>query len=124
NPAANEDSLFNWFLSRAKEFDGLPIGQRVAEVGKLFLGKPYIGGTLDVDSAQERLILNFEGFDCVTFYENALAMARVIRKYDNPTIQQYKDELTFLRYRGGKMQGYASRLHYSIDYFRDGVKKR
>lgn len=123
--SAPDDSIFTNRIAtaKAKGYQKLPIGERIVAMGKLFLGTPYVGGTLDVDSSQERLVLNLHGLDCVTFYENALALARVLGKYPTPTLKNYEDELTFLRYRDGKMDGFHSRLNYSTDYFRNNEKK-
>lgn len=101
----------------------LPIGERVVAMGKLLLGIPYVGGTLEVDSLNESLVTNLRGLDCVTFYENALAMARSVKLASTPSFQGYRSQLALLRYRGGDLDGFASRLHYSSDYFFDNVKK-
>jgi hypothetical protein len=53
-------------------------GPRVAAAGKFFIGTPYVAGTLDLDTQQENLVIDLHGFDCVTFYENALALAATI----------------------------------------------
>jgi len=120
-----DDSIFTARVKAAKanHLDQLPIGECIAAVGKMFLGTPYVAGTLDTDSTAEHLIVNLHGLDCVTFYENSLAFARVIKKYPQTSLKEYEDELTMLRYRGGKLNGYHSRLHYSIDYFYDNEKK-
>jgi hypothetical protein len=122
---AKDDSIFAARIHTAKmlKYDTLPIGERVVAMGKLFLGTPYVAGTLDVDSPHENLVVNLRGFDCVTFYENMLALARVIRSYHNPTRHNFEDELTFLRYRNGKRYGFHSRLHYTIDYFYNNQQK-
>lgn len=123
---ATDDSIFRERIRAAKAggFEKLPIGERIAAVGKLFLGTPYVGGTLDQDASKESLVINLRGLDCVTFYENALVIARILGLHSNPTLFDYREELKRLRYRGGALNGYASRLHYTIDYFRDGEKKR
>ncbi len=59
----------------------------------------------------------------MTFYENAFAMARTIKVSNPPGFQSYRSYLAQLRYRGGDVDGFASRLHYSSDYFFDNVKK-
>ena len=51
-----------------------------------------------------------------------LALARVIKK-EKYTFQNYLDELQLIRYRGGVIDGYASRLHYTTDYFFDNDKR-
>lgn len=125
-PSGGNDSIFYARIAdaRAEHLESLPIGERVVAMGKLFLGTPYIANTLDTGSGTEHLILNFQGFDCVTFFENMLALARVVREYSHPTIQDYQKELTFLRYRNGIISGYHSRLNYTIDYFYNNEKKR
>jgi hypothetical protein len=110
-------------IAKAHKLAGLPIGERVGKVGARFLGVPYVSGSLDRDSAQEELVVDLSGFDCVTFYENALALSRVIKDSPKPTLRSFENALTLLRYRDGKRDGYHSRLHYSIDYFRNAEKK-
>ncbi len=121
---ADDSILHIRFSQIAQErIASLPIGLRVAKIGKLFLGEPYVGATLEVDSAHEDLVINLRGLDCVTFYENSLALARLAKKYAKPTVQNYADELALLRYRNGKREGYHSRLHYTTDYFANAEAK-
>lgn len=137
-PAELSDSTARIFeakiaAAREQRIDLLPMGVRVAAVGKLFLGTPYVGGTLDLNPTKERLVLNLEGLDCVTFYENAWAIARVLGKHVSTsgsivtrtpiTLDDYEKELTLLRYRDGVNTGYHSRLHYSTDYFYENERK-
>jgi hypothetical protein len=125
NAAAKQDiDIFTQRIDAAKQyaFRPLAVGERVAAFGRLFIGTPYVAGTLDLDSNGESLVVNLRGLDCVTFYENALALARLIRQ-PSPTFNDYKRELELLRYRDGKLNGYASRLHYTVDYFRNSEKK-
>jgi hypothetical protein len=122
---ANDESIFNEKMAIAVR-DGyakLPIGDRVVAMGKLLLGIPYVGGTLEVDSLKESLVTNFRGLDCVTFYENSLAMARSLKLSGTPSFAAYQSELATLRYRGGDLNDFASRLHYSSDYFFDNEKR-
>jgi hypothetical protein len=123
--SAKDDSILTTRLRQISDghLASLPVGERVARIGKLFLSTPYVGSTLEVDSTAENLVINLHGLDCVTFYENALALARVSKKYPKPTAQNYADELTSLRYRDGKRDGYHSRLHYSTDYFANAETK-
>jgi hypothetical protein len=123
--SAEDDSIFHMRLQQIKaaHIASLPIGERIAKIGKLFLSTPYVGGTLDLDSAHEDLVINLHGLDCVTFYENSWALARLVKQYSDPTIQEYIGELTLLRYRYGKREGYHSRLHYTTDYFANAELK-
>jgi hypothetical protein len=105
----------------SKKWAALPVGDVIVEVGKTFLGNEYVGHTLELPG-DERLVVNLRGFDCVSFYETCLVFARCIKK-QRLTFEDYKNELQFIRYRGGKIDGYPSRLHYTSDYFFDNEKK-
>jgi cell wall-associated NlpC family hydrolase len=101
--------------------DTMRIGNLIVWVALNFEGTPYVGGTLE-KCEKETCVADFCGLDCVTFTENAMALARIIKK--NKT--QYSDfinELTYLRYRNGKITDYSSRLHYSSEWIFDGINK-
>lgn len=68
-------------------------------------------------------MINFREFDRVTFVENILAMARLIKddRYSGTidpgkTKKLYVQILRNIRYRGGSIEGYPSRLHYFTDW--------
>lgn len=123
--AAQDRSIFDAKIAIAERegYAKLQIGDRVVAMGKLLLGIPYVGGTLEVDSLNEVLVTNLRGLDCVTFYENSLALARSLKSNDTARYPNYLKQLTLLRYRNGERTDFASRLHYSSDYFFDNVKK-
>ena len=98
----------------------LPIGDLIVKIADQFMGIPYIGGTLEGNPEMCRI--NFEGLDCVTFYESSLAIARVIKK-GKKLFSDLTDELTFIRYRGGILTDYSSRLHYTSDWIIDNQNK-
>lgn len=104
-------------------WEELSLGDRVARVGIEFLGTPYVGGTLDKDPTSEVCTVILDGLDCVTFAETSLAIARAIGSHPSPSFDDVVAEVTFTRYRGGKVDGYLSRLHYTSDWIRDGVAK-
>ncbi|HEY4611474.1 MAG TPA: N-acetylmuramoyl-L-alanine amidase-like domain-containing protein, partial [Bacteroidota bacterium] len=97
------------------------IGQVIVEIGKSFIGTDYLANAIE-QPGEERLVVNMRGLDCVSFCENAVVLARCIKK-NATTFDDYKKELQFLRYRGGVIDQYPSRLHYFTDYIHDGVKK-
>lgn len=113
---------YNLILKKAniEKWDTLPINEIIIKVGLEFLGTPYVGGTLE--GVPETCKYDLSGLDCVTFYENSLAIARVIKKGEL-SLQDFEKELTFLRYRNGYIIDYASRLHYTTDYFQNNVQK-
>lgn len=98
-----------------------PIGTVVLEIAKSFLGSAYEANTIEAPG-EEKLVVHLQSFDCVTFYETALVLARCIKK-KVVTFDNYKKELQFVRYRGGEINGYPSRLHYTVDYFLDNARK-
>ena len=126
------DSLFNqdedallcskkFELAASTNLRQKPIGEAIIEIGKSFIGTEYVANALE-QPGEEKLVVNLHGLDCVTFYENALVFARCIKR-NKTTFEDYKSELQFIRYRGGKINGYASRLHYFCDYVYDNEKK-
>lgn len=101
--------------------------ETAVNVGKQLLGRPYATATLDGNST-ERLVVNIAAFDCTTYLETVLALA--LAHHDQPgPLQQAQFEqvfrayLTKIRYRNGKIDGYASRLHYFSDWLRDNERK-
>jgi hypothetical protein len=97
------------------------IGVVVVGIGKSFIGTDYVANALEIPG-EERLVVNLRGLDCVSFYENALVFARCIKK-KKTTFEHYKQELQFIRYRGGVIDAYPSRLHYTSDYFYDNAQR-
>ncbi len=100
-------------------------GDLVAQIGERFVGTTYEPHTLEIPGP-ERLVINLEALDCVTFVENVLVLARLAWSAspglaaDPDGFQAaYRDELTRLRYRGGVLDGYASRLHYFSEWIAD-----
>jgi hypothetical protein len=90
-------------------------------MGRTFVGAPYTPGTLEVPGP-ERLVVNLREFDCVTFVETSLALARVVRA-GSGGYTAFKNELQKIRYRGGQLSGYASRLHYFSEWLSDNEAK-
>ncbi len=99
--------------SKTENWRDLPIGELIARVGLEFLGTPYKDNTLEGEPEVCRV--NFEGMDCVTFFENSLDLARII-KQDRLDINSLIKEITKTRYRNGYINDYTSRLHYTADW--------
>ncbi len=84
---------------------------------KQMLGTDYVAGTLE--QIPEKLSVSLTQTDCILFVESCLAMALNAKKgLDNPdslcaTTQSF-------RYRNGKVDGYASRIHYTSEWIRQG----
>lgn len=97
------------------------IGEIITHIGESFVGSRYLPYTLET-SGEEHLIVNLREFDCVTFVESTLALAKVMR-CGNPTFSEFKRELRLVRYRNGVIGRYPSRLHYFTDWVLDNQKK-
>lgn len=118
------ESVFSEIISKAEKnnWKKLNIGELTATIGKQFIGYPYEAGTLEVNGENEEIVVNLTEFDCVTFIENTLALARIIKK-EKHTLDDFAKELTHIRYRGGKISDFTSRLHYTSDWITDNTKK-
>src|ERR1043165_1350925 len=118
---------FNRLVSKAKaeNWKALPIGERTAAVGQALVGTRYKSFTLEIDNRIEAPSANFNGMDCWTFYEIALAFARMLNEpEDNWTPEQLLHYIELDRYRGGHCTGeYLSRLHYLEDWLADNDRR-
>jgi hypothetical protein len=118
-----EEGFLKKILDKANKnnWNALPFPELYTKIALEFVGFPYISNTLE-KSEEEKCIITFEGFDCVTFFELALCIARIIRK-NKLSYQDLVDEVTFTRYRNGNILDYTSRLHYSSDWIYDNISK-
>lgn len=108
-------------LAVSEKLASMPINDVIVAIGKSFLGTPYAAHTLE-EEGPEHLVIDLHALDCVTFYENCVTLARCV-KLHKTTFEDYKQQLQFLRYRDGKIDGYPSRLHYTTDYWHNAEKK-
>lgn len=105
-----------------KEAETLPADScRSLFFARKMLGVPYVAGTLD-QNEQEELVVRLDALDCTTFVETVLALV-VADKENRRDFQGFKEALTRIRYRGGVLDGYASRLHYISDWVKDNTRK-
>ncbi len=104
-------------FAREEGLDTLPIGDIMVRIGRTFLGTTYTPGTLD-PAGPERLVIDLDDLDCVTYVENVLAISRLIQSGDT-AFHAFQRELQRIRYRGGEMEGYPSRLHYFSEWISD-----
>lgn len=112
-------SIFEETMAWAGEnrLDTLPIGEIIVRTGRRFVGDPYTPQTLELPGP-ERVVVNLREFDCVTYVESVLAMARLIRD-GQPDFDAFVGELARIRYRDGNLDGYTSRLHYFSEWIAD-----
>ena len=111
------DSLLNASSERSYKTNS----ERLLFFAKSFIGTPYKGGTLDAGE-NETLIVRTDSLDCTTYVEAVLALY-LSSFNDNPGYDDFSESLIYIRYRGGVIDGYASRLHYFSDWASDNEKK-
>ena len=119
---SSDKQTFEQLLSKA--IDGkyyqLKIGEIMGRLGIQLLGTPYKGGTLETPGKEVcSVYLNY--FDCVTFYETVMDMARIIQKTEY-NFNALVKEVKMTRYRNGNIEDYTSRLHYTSDWIFENVK--
>ena len=121
------ESKFHAIVAKAERenWRNLPLGERTIRVAREMIGTPYVNYTLEVDDRIESPVVNLKGMDCWTYYENALALARMLRYKPGP----YKpaDMLHMVeieRYRNGVCTGnYLSRMHHLEEVFADNQRR-
>ncbi len=109
--------------ARTAGWDTLAIGERIGHFALALEGTPYADGTLE-GPGPEVCRISASGFDCVTFMETCLDLARVSGGRDAaPRFADLADAVTFTRYRNGRVDGYTSRLHYTTDWIRENAAR-
>ncbi len=116
---------FDRVISVGDQLKVLPLGDRVATVGKFLCGTPYKSYTLEIDDRIEAPSANLTGLDCWTFFETSLAFARMFQEpREQWTPQTFLKYIELDRYRGGECTGsYLSRLHYLEEWFSDNDRR-
>ena len=101
-------------LSRAKAHRSVPA--RVEGLSASLVGSPYEAHGL-VGSAEtpEVFTASVEGFDCVTYVETVLALARACEPGG------FAEELRGIRYDGGRVE-WARRNHYMTEWVRRNAR--
>lgn len=113
------EKLLSW--ASGQPWERLPMGSRIEAVARQFLGVPYASKSLEDPGLEERLVVDFDRMDCVTFFENVVAFSRVLGS-PRPSLEGFKAELQRMRYRDGVIAGFPSRLHYLTDHLRNNER--
>lgn len=121
------ESKFRALVAKAERgnWRNLPLGERTTLVAREMIGTSYVNYTLEVDDRIESPVVNLKGMDCWTYYENALAFARMLRY--KPAPYQPVDMLQMVeieRYWNGVCTGnYLSRMHHLEAVFADNERR-
>jgi hypothetical protein len=119
NITADTTRINNILIEAQKQGLTTP-SQRVEWLAKQFIDTPYEANTLI--SSPETLTVNLDGMDCTTYVENVLALAYTLGER-RTAWQDFLYNLERLRYRGGSIGDYASRLHYFSDWVVDNAHR-
>ena len=113
--------LFAAKLAEFRQLRGQDLGDSLVQIGKSFLGTPYVEKTLEIGQT-ETLVVNLRGLDCTTYVENVLAFGLLLKNGERD-FDAFAGHLQTLRYRNGHLEGYPSRLHYFTDWIRNNGQK-
>lgn len=107
-------------LNSAAAIESATTQGRVGAIAREFIGTPYVAGTLEGEP--EMLTVDVDGLDCTTFMETVAALAKTAGERRR-SWHDFVHNLESLRYRRGRADGYASRLHYISDWAIDNAQR-
>lgn len=102
----------------------LPTGELALAIAKEFLGTDYVSYTLEIEP--EALQVFLDKTDCILFVELCSSFALTVKGRKivqnkapvsaKPSYKLLCHNIQNMRYRGGVVDGYASRLHYTSEW--------
>jgi len=119
--SSQDREAFNTKIQAISGIKNEEIGATMVAVGKTFIGIPYVAKTLEIGET-ESLVINLQGLDCTTFVENVLAFSLMLQNNEKD-FTAFMDHLETIRYKNGKLNGYASRLHYFSEWIANNGHK-
>ena len=112
----SDTTLINDLLKQGYDSGITEANALVEFYARRLLGTPYVAHTLEAD--QEVLTINVHELDCLTFIETlyALTRATLAGRY---SWRDYAANIENVRYRGGTIGDYSSRIHYMSEWIID-----
>jgi hypothetical protein len=105
--------LQEWYERVGGPRPGEPFGELVLRAARAQVGKPYVRPP---ETGQaESLLIDLDGFECVSLVDAALAVARCLWM-DSADQACFEREMLGLRYRDGRIEDFSSRLHYYSEW--------
>lgn len=114
-----DKEAFERYVDYILSYRNQPLNEVIIASGEFFLDRPYVAQTLE--EVPEQLVVNLRELDCTTFVETVLALSRTVKSGDI-TFENFQSELQQIRYRGGIIGDYTSRLHYMTEWIDDNEK--
>ncbi len=116
HPRGPGDRRVEQLLAKAK--GGACAGSRMDILSRRFLGHPYkVNPLIGSAEAAEVFTASLDGFDCVTYIETVLALARATN------VDDFSKWLRKIRYERGRIQ-WRWRNHYMTQWIRNNVRER
>jgi len=112
--------LASWYNALGEPRPSESFGRYLTRTAHIQHGVKY--AEISTRPGAETLDVNVDAFECVSFIESTLAVARCAWESE-PTESCFVRELEATRYRSGRMGDYASRLHYFIDWIGDNESR-
>ena len=108
--------VINQLLAKGHE-SGLTDANALVEFyARQLLGTPYVAHTLEGD--EELLTINIHELDCLTFIETLYALTRTTMA-QRSSWRDFAAHIENVRYRGGEMGDYSTRIHYISEWIID-----
>lgn len=108
--------VINELLMKGRD-SGLSDANALVEFyARQLLGTPYVAHTLEAEP--EVLTINIHELDCLTFIETLYALTRTTLN-GRYSWRDYAANIENVRYRGGEMGDYSSRIHYISEWIID-----
>jgi len=111
-----DTTLINQLLVKGQESGINNTNGLVEFYARQLLGTPYVAHTLESD--EEVLTINIHELDCLTFIESLYALTRATLNHRG-SWRDYAAYIENVRYRGGEMGDYSSRIHYISEWIID-----
>lgn len=117
-----DSTITRWLHDGLKrEHEDTVTSDLIAYFARKQIGIPYEANMLD-KSPTEKLVVDLSGEDCVIYVENTMALTLTALENDT-TVDGFAHNLEQFRYRNGRLNGYASRLHYFSDWLLDNQQR-
>ena len=111
-----DTALVNQLLMKGHQSGITDANGLVEFYARQLLGTPYVAHTLEAD--EELLTINIHELDCLTFIETLYALTRATLN-NRYSWRDYAANIENIRYRGGEMGDYSTRIHYISEWIID-----
>jgi hypothetical protein len=112
----SDTTVINDLLKKGYESGLTDANALIEYYARQLLGTPYVAHTLEGD--EELLTINIHELDCLTFIESLYALTRTTLNH-RYSWRDYAACIENIRYRGGEMGDYSSRIHYMSEWIID-----